>query len=203
MAVGDMISKLRTAANMSQEQFAELFGVTRQSVQKWENSFSVPELEKLIKISKYFDVSLDALVLRSDARVTEELNYNKTLKPKYANMHEWNLFCRYAYGVSAVHRRGFGSGCVCRCVFGGVPASKNETKKKLADVLFDVVFNAKTAENYTYIEPSTLDEIKNLRKNEPLQHPVCAEPLDKKFTVRGWAGFADAFWGKRLRDQNR
>ena len=63
MAVGDMISKLRTAANMSQEQFAELFGVTRQSVQKWENSFSVPELEKLIKISKYFDVSLDALVL--------------------------------------------------------------------------------------------------------------------------------------------
>ena len=188
MAVGDMISKLRTAANMSQEQFAELFGVTRQSVQKWENSFSVPELEKLIKISKYFDVSLDALVLRSDARVTEELNYNKTLKPKYANMHEWES---YSAGLLTEYRQSIEEGLDLAAyadVFSAVSRlPKNETKKKLADVLFDVVFNAKTAENNTYIEPSTLDEIKNLRKNEPLHHPVCAEPLDKK--IHGaWMG---------------
>lgn len=92
MFIGETISKLRANANMSQEQFAELFGVSRQSVQKWESNLSVPELEKLVKIAKYFDVSLDALVLKSDNRVTEELNYNKTLKPKYANLHDWEFY---------------------------------------------------------------------------------------------------------------
>ena len=73
MAVNNVISKLRANANMSQEQFAELFGVSRQSVQKWESGASLPELDKLIKMSKHFDISLDALVFESDARITEEL----------------------------------------------------------------------------------------------------------------------------------
>ena len=54
MAVNNVISKLRANANMSQEQFAELFGVSRQSVQKWENGDSVPDLSKIIKIAKGF-----------------------------------------------------------------------------------------------------------------------------------------------------
>ena len=75
MFIGETISKLRANANMSQEQFAELFGVSRQSVQKWESNLSVPELEKLVKIAKYFDISLDALVLKSDNRVIGVLPY--------------------------------------------------------------------------------------------------------------------------------
>ena len=88
-----MITRLRTNANISQERFAELFDVSRQAVQKWENNLSVPELEKLIKISKHFDVSLDALVLESGTRITEELNSNKTLKPNYANIPEAEAYC--------------------------------------------------------------------------------------------------------------
>lgn len=104
MAIGNTIYKLRINANLSQEQFAELFGVSRQAVQKWERNCSTPELEKLIKISKYFDISLDALVLKSDTRVTEELNYNKSLKPKYANIHDWesyssNLLTEYQQSI--------------------------------------------------------------------------------------------------------
>ena len=60
--------------------------------QKWEYGSSVPELDKLIKICKYFDVSLDALVLESDTRITEELSFNKAIKPKYANLHEWESY---------------------------------------------------------------------------------------------------------------
>ncbi len=37
MAINNVISKLRANANMSQEQFASFFGVSRQSVQKWES----------------------------------------------------------------------------------------------------------------------------------------------------------------------
>jgi transcriptional regulator with XRE-family HTH domain len=92
MAVNNVISKLRANANMSQEQFAELFGVSRQSVQKWESGASLPELDKLIKMSKHFDISLDALVFESDARITEELKGTKDLKPKYENIHSWESY---------------------------------------------------------------------------------------------------------------
>ena len=88
MIIKDMIYKLRTNAGMSQEQFAASFGVSRQSVQKWENGSSVPELSKIIEISKRFGISLDALILNRDSRVSEELKYNKEMKPQYSNMHD-------------------------------------------------------------------------------------------------------------------
>ena len=70
VAIHTMLHQLRASANLSQEQFADLLGVSRQSVQKWENGACVPELDKLVKIAKYFDVSLDALVLGSNTRMT-------------------------------------------------------------------------------------------------------------------------------------
>ena len=63
MTIGNAINKLRSDANLFQEQFATLFDVSQQSVQKWENGVSVPDLSKIIKISKHFGVSLDALIL--------------------------------------------------------------------------------------------------------------------------------------------
>ena len=92
MNIVNIIKKLRTDVHMSQEQFADLFGVSRQAVQKWESGVALPELEKIIKIAKYFDISIDALVLDSDTRTTEELKFNKSLKPKYANIHDWESY---------------------------------------------------------------------------------------------------------------
>ena len=48
---------------MSQGDLAEALGVSRQSVSKWETGGSVPDLEKLVKLSQLFGVSLDELVL--------------------------------------------------------------------------------------------------------------------------------------------
>ena len=73
MTIGKSINKLRTNANMSQEQFADLFSVSQQSVQKWETDAATPELSKLVSIAKYFGVSLDALILGNDNRIVEEL----------------------------------------------------------------------------------------------------------------------------------
>lgn len=163
--IGDMINKLRTSANMSQGKFADLFGISRQSVQKWESGGSAPELDKLIKIAKYFDVSLDALVLDSDTRITEELSVSKTLKPKYSNIHDWES---YSSNLLTEYQQSVEEGLDISAyedIFTAVSRlPKNEIKKKLGDVLFEVVINAKTTEDYRYIEPSTLDEIKNLRK---------------------------------------
>ena len=92
----DMIYKLRTSSNLSQQQFADIFKVSRQSVQKWESGTATPELPKLIEISKYFGISLDALILSADSRTAEEMKYNKIMKPKYSGMHDWEF---YSYAI--------------------------------------------------------------------------------------------------------
>ena len=62
MNLGETIYRLRTDKQMSQGELAEMLEVSRQSISKWENNSAVPELEKLIRLSEIFEVSLDELV---------------------------------------------------------------------------------------------------------------------------------------------
>lgn len=77
MTIGQKIYKLRTDAKLSQEELAEKLGVSRQSVSKWETDASVPELDKLIKLSEAFGVSLDALVRDEPSAVQAEADCAK------------------------------------------------------------------------------------------------------------------------------
>ena len=52
MTTGERILNVRKNAGLSQEQFGELFGVSRQSVSKWESNQSLPETTTIIKIAK-------------------------------------------------------------------------------------------------------------------------------------------------------
>lgn len=65
MTLSENIYRFRTEKNMSQLDLADALEVSRQSVSKWETGAAVPELEKLIKMSDLFDISLDELVGRS------------------------------------------------------------------------------------------------------------------------------------------
>lgn len=62
MKLGKTISCLRVEAGLSQSDLAEALGVSRQSVSKWETDAAVPELDKLMKLSELFHISLDQLV---------------------------------------------------------------------------------------------------------------------------------------------
>ena len=62
MALHENIYRLRVARNMTQGDLAEALEVSRQSVSKWETGTAVPELDKLIKLSQIFGVSIDELV---------------------------------------------------------------------------------------------------------------------------------------------
>lgn len=62
MTMGEKLAKLRKEHNLTQEQFAEIIKVSRQSVSKWELGTTYPDTEKLIRISKLFDCSLDYLL---------------------------------------------------------------------------------------------------------------------------------------------
>ncbi len=62
MNLGERIYTLRIERNLSQGDLADALDVSRQSISKWENNNSVPDLDKLVKLSALFGVSLDELV---------------------------------------------------------------------------------------------------------------------------------------------
>lgn len=64
MNLGENIYRLRTEHNMSQGALADALDVSRQSVSKWENNSAIPELDKLIRMSEIFGITLDELVGR-------------------------------------------------------------------------------------------------------------------------------------------
>ena len=62
MTLGEKIYILRTEHGLSQEAFGESLGVSRQSVSKWEGAQSVPDLNKILLMSRIFEVSTDYLL---------------------------------------------------------------------------------------------------------------------------------------------
>ncbi|MBQ8388304.1 MAG: helix-turn-helix transcriptional regulator, partial [Clostridia bacterium] len=84
MTLGEKLSKLRKEYNYTQEQLADILGVSRQSISKWESDIAYPETDKLIKIGKLFECSMDYL-LKDD--ITEK----QGIEPKEIETF-WDIF---------------------------------------------------------------------------------------------------------------
>lgn len=89
MTIGDKIYELRTRNNMSQGDLANELGVSRQSVSKWETGQSIPDVDRIVNISKIFDVTVDYLVNNNDdiekQSKTEFVQGNKLLEKPILN----------------------------------------------------------------------------------------------------------------------
>lgn len=73
MQLGQAIAQIRKERGLTQEAFAKVFNVTRQTVSNWENEKSYPDLSTLVKISDEFNVSLDVL-LKGDFRMVKDID---------------------------------------------------------------------------------------------------------------------------------
>lgn len=62
MNIADRIQHLRKVKGVSQEELADKIGVSRQAVSKWESEQSIPDIDKVIIMSTYFDVATDYLL---------------------------------------------------------------------------------------------------------------------------------------------
>lgn len=62
MNMANRIQDLRKKKGISQEELAEIMGVSRQAVSKWESEQSFPDLEKIVVMSNYFEVTTDYLL---------------------------------------------------------------------------------------------------------------------------------------------
>ena len=80
MTLGERIYKLRTDKELSQGELANALEVSRQSISKWETNGSVLELDKLIKLSEIFDISLDELVTGKKEKQASQTTRQKELE---------------------------------------------------------------------------------------------------------------------------
>ena len=62
MSIADRIHSLRKMKGISQEELADRIGVSRQAISKWESEQSLPELDKIIVMSDYFEVTTDYIL---------------------------------------------------------------------------------------------------------------------------------------------
>lgn len=164
MTLSTTIHKLRTNANLTQERFAELFNVSQQSVQKWESGTVQPDLNKLISISKYFNISMDELIF-NNASNPGNLTHNREFQPQYDNIHPWES---YSAQIMTEYTQSIEEGLDIssyKRLFEAVNSmSSGQNKEKMSDILFDIVSSAPQSVGFSYNEPSSLEEIKSLRK---------------------------------------
>ena len=62
MALGERLKASRVNKGYSQGDVADHLNISRQSISKWENGNSYPDLDNLVKLSTYYEVSIDELL---------------------------------------------------------------------------------------------------------------------------------------------
>ncbi len=83
LMIGENLKKLRHREAITQEQLAEVLGVTPQAVSRWENCTSLPDITLIPMLANYFGVSADELlgidIERRQQQIDEALEYNNKL----------------------------------------------------------------------------------------------------------------------------
>lgn len=80
MEIGDRIKNERKKRNISQQQLADYLNISRQVVSRWENNISLPDLNTLVLIAKYFDLKLEYF--------TEDIILERTEESKEESIEE-------------------------------------------------------------------------------------------------------------------
>ncbi|RKI42078.1 helix-turn-helix domain-containing protein [bacterium D16-51] len=91
MTTGEKLALLREQKDITQEKLSEILNVSRQSVSRWETNISFPETEKLIKLSKLFECSIDFL-LNEDIQGNEENSIDVSIDNCYKFIRECGYF---------------------------------------------------------------------------------------------------------------
>lgn len=86
MGLGSRIQKLRINNGLTQEQLAEMLSISRQSISKWEMDQALPEIDRVIMMSKLFSVGTDEILLED-----EEI---KNLRPQEIHLGSIYLIAR-------------------------------------------------------------------------------------------------------------
>lgn len=84
---GLLLKELRNEKGLTQEQFAEIVGVSNRTVSRWENGNNMPDLDILIQISDYYEIDLRELLdgERKSEKMNKEVKETALKAVDYAN----------------------------------------------------------------------------------------------------------------------
>lgn len=93
--IGDFLKELRKEKGVTQEQLAEILGVSGRSVSRWETGSNMPDLDILILIADYYDVEIREILdgERKDGNMKKEMEETVLKIADYKN-HEEHKFMR-------------------------------------------------------------------------------------------------------------
>lgn len=104
MTVGERIAQLRKEHTLSQEELGEQLNVSRQAIYKWERNASLPEIEKLIALSKLFGVSVGISGCGGTARPVRSCNRTGELSEQQTKLAE-EIASRYIAALPQTAKR--------------------------------------------------------------------------------------------------
>ena len=87
------LKELRTEANYTQQQLAEMLGVNQQTVARWENNKTEPSIAQLKDLAMIFDTSVDAVLGKE---------MPTSLLPRYARKPNSKVYNDYFYGYLGI-----------------------------------------------------------------------------------------------------
>lgn len=97
MSIAERLQELRKQSGYSQEQVAEMLGLSRQAISKWESGQGKPEIDNIVKLTEIYDVSADYILLGTE-KVSVPLPENVPVPEKKELSHEY----KKAIGIIAI-----------------------------------------------------------------------------------------------------
>ena len=96
MKIGTLIKELRREKNLTQEQLAEEFNVSRRTVSRWETGSNLPDLDVLLEMSDFFSIDLRELLdgERKDQKMNNEVMETAQKVSEYADAEKETLLQR-------------------------------------------------------------------------------------------------------------
>lgn len=85
MRLGEVLKEKRVELNLTQEEVGEKLFVTRQTISNWENGKTLPDIDSLIDIATFYDLSLDKLLLKG-SDIVEDIKK----KEKLTRLYKWS-----------------------------------------------------------------------------------------------------------------
>lgn len=70
MGIAERLQELRKKAGYSQEQVAEMLGISRQAISKWESGQGNPEIDNVVKLTEIYNVSADYILLGRENNIS-------------------------------------------------------------------------------------------------------------------------------------
>lgn len=76
--IGEFLQQLRKDKNLTQQEVAEIFFVSRECVSKWERGISIPDPQQLINVSKFYNVTINEILYGEYENESNRENINET-----------------------------------------------------------------------------------------------------------------------------